>query len=763
MKILDRYIFREIAIPMLIGLVALTFVFFSREMGRLLEVFVRHTATAAELIGISAALLPKVLTFTFPMAVLVGILTGFGRMSSDSEAIAMRAAGVSMRRILWPVLAMACIAWAADFALTVWIAPGTTSRMIEVEKQILLKQVSLEVTPRVFNEKSLPNHVLYVRERRNLEWRGIMLDNADPNNPQLMFAQSGMLVVDEPNRTFQLTLQNGNRHVTSAESGKYDFSTFDKFTTPVAMPDTDRAPDNPAVEDIPTRTLWKHIQAGTANYDEHLEFHSRIALPFACLALAFVGFPLGVSTTRGSKSMGLVLSLILMLLYYMLLIVGTRLSGAAHFSPLLGAWLPNIGFVALGAFLIAGSDRAYEIRGLAVFRRAINWGADCIASVKFTRKDASRWHLLRHRPKFFRLLDIYVLRRFWFFFVLVLVVFVALFDIITLFELLKDIVDHGVGVGTVARYFLYLLPQDLYWVVPLTVLMAILISLGALTKTNEILAVKAGSVSLYRLSIPLLITALFLSGGVYLMQELVLPYSNQKQNEFHDIIKGRAPQTYRDPERKWMVGSHDDRLYHYSFFDSSRNVFGDVEIFEFERSTFELRQWIFAKHGTWGDGAWTFEDGWVRRLPADHSVSTPEVTVFSRQEFRDVESPEYFKKEVRTAEQLSYSELKDYIGNLKQSGFDVTNLTLDLYRKVSFPLVSAIMAIIGIPFSFKTGKRGAFYGIGFCVIIGIVYWTTFELFERLGGINRLSPFIAAWFPNLIFGVSGMWMMLRVKT
>jgi LPS export ABC transporter permease LptG len=294
--------------------------------------------------------------------------------------------------------------------------------------------------------------------------------------------------------------------------------------------------------------------------------------------------------------------------------------------------------------------------------------------------------------------------------------------------------------------------------------MAILISLGALTKTNEILAVKAGAVSLYRLSIPLLMTALFLSGGVYLMQEFVLPYSNQKQNEYHDIIKGRAPQTYRDPERKWMVGSHDDRLYHYSFFDSSRNAFGDIEIFEFERSTFELRQWIFAKHGTWGDGAWTFEDGWIRRLPADHSLSRePEVMAFSRQEFRDVESPEYFKKEVRTAEQLNYSELKDYIRDLKQSGFDVTNLTLDLYRKVSFPLVSAIMAIIGIPFSFKTGKRGAFYGIGFCVIIGIVYWTTFELFERLGGINRLSPFIAAWFPNLIFGVSGTWMMLRVKT
>jgi len=131
--------------------------------------------------------------------------------------------------------------------------------------------------------------------------------------------------------------------------------------------------------------------------------------------------------------------------------------------------------------------------------------------------------------------------------------------------------------------------------------------------------------------------------------------------------------------------------------------------------------------------------------------------------FAEMDPPEYFKKEVRMADQMTYVELKHYVMDLKQSGFDVSSLTVDLYRKLSFPLVSFIMAIIGIPFSFKTGKRGAFYGIGLCVTVGIFYWATFELFDKLGGINRLSPVIAAWFPNLIFGLGGLWMMLRVKT
>jgi LPS export ABC transporter permease LptG len=356
-------------------------------------------------------------------------------------------------------------------------------------------------------------------------------------------------------------------------------------------------------------------------------------------------------------------------------------------------------------------------------------------------------------------LDVYVLRGILFFFSLVLVTFVSLFIVITLFELLPDIIKNSIDGRIVVNYFLFLLPQILYWVVPLTVLLAILINLGTLTKTNETLAVKAGAISLYRMAMPLLVTALILSGSVYFMQDFVLPRANQRQEDYHNLIKGRAPQTYRDPERKWMAGSN-DRIYHYTYFNPDQDMFGELSLFEFEPSTFELKRWVFANRAEWTGFQWKLADGWVRRLGPGQSV---EYQHFNELPFAEIDPPDYFKKEVRMADQMTYSELKRYVDDLKQSGFDVSSLTVDLYRKVSFPLVSFIMAIIGIPFSFKTGKRGAFYGIGLCVAVGIFYWATFELFSKLGGINRLSPLIAAWFPNLIFGVGGVWMMLRVKT
>jgi LPS export ABC transporter permease LptF/LPS export ABC transporter permease LptG len=765
MKILDRYIFKEIFFPFLIALVALTFVAFlafSREIGWLLELIVRQSATTSEIWALSVAILPNVLTFTIPMAVLVGILTGFGRMSSDSEAIAFRASGLSMIRLLTPVMVLGGLTFATNLLTTVWIAPRTAAHLRDLRYEIIAKQASLEIKPRVFNE-SITNFVLYIQNtgRGGLNWDGILLaDMSQPDQTQVTFARSGTLVKDEAHHSFVLTLTDGSRHMVSPRSpSRYSYGTFDTTTISLPMPEAPPK-DRRTISETTTETLWGDMRAGTATFEERVEFHRRLALPFACIVFTLAGLPLGVSTTRGSKSMGLILSLILMLVYYLAFIGGTRIAGNAQFSPFLGAWLPNLAFAIAGIVLIARSDREYENILLKSLSGIMQWFTDRRTEARATRQQFGRWtHSLTHHPKFFRLLDIYVLRGFWFFFVMVLIVFVSLFILVTLFELLPHIVKNRIETSIVVSYFLYLLPQILYYVIPLTVLLAILINLGPLTKTNEILAVKAGAVSLYRMAMPLLFMGLMLSVGIYVLQDFMLPYSNQRQDEYLNVIKGRAPQTYRDPQRKWMAGS-EGRIYHYNYFNPNENIFGSISMFKFKPNSFELAELVFANRAMWTGSSWVLEDGWVRRLGPGVSV---DYQTFSRLAVKEVEPPDYFTKEVHTAAQMTYRELDRYVSDLKQSGFDVSSLMVDLYRKLSFPLVSFIMAIIGIPFSFTTGKKGAFYGIGLSVAVGIFYWSTFEVFDKLGGINRLSPFIAAWFPNLIFGFGGMWMMLRVKT
>jgi lipopolysaccharide export LptBFGC system permease protein LptF len=250
-----------------------------------------------------------------------------------------------------------------------------------------------------------------------------------------------------------------------------------------------------------------------------------------------------------------------------------------------------------------------------------------------------------------------------------------------------------------------------------------------------------------------------LSGMVYVLQDYVLPTTNRKQDEYHNIIKGRAPQTYRDPSRKLMMGSA-NQLYHYTYFDPKLSSFGNMSILTLDPKTYQVRERVFAKGVHWENGTWSFHEGWLRRFSDDHKLV--EEKTFSRMPY-PMDAPEYFKREVREADQMNYAELQRYVEDQRVSGVDVGSLTVDLYRKLSFPMVSFIMALIGIPFSFKTGRKGAFYGIGLCLGLGIIYWSTFQLFGKLGSISELSPIIAAWFPNLIFGASGFWMTLRLKT
>ncbi len=214
MRRLDRYILREILYPAIIGLAALTFVAISRELGTLLENIVRLSATPGEIWAISAAILPNVLIFTLPMAVLVGILTGFGRLSSDSEMIALRASGISMRRILVPVLTLGVAAWLINTAMTTWIAPEMAVQLSLAKREILLRHSTLIVQDGVFNEDS-PNLTLYVRNisRDDGKWHDIMLDDVrDPNQELILFASTAVPQINEADHTLNLTLTNGNSH-----------------------------------------------------------------------------------------------------------------------------------------------------------------------------------------------------------------------------------------------------------------------------------------------------------------------------------------------------------------------------------------------------------------------------------------------------------------------------------------------------------------------------------------------------------------------
>jgi LPS export ABC transporter permease LptG len=289
--------------------------------------------------------------------------------------------------------------------------------------------------------------------------------------------------------------------------------------------------------------------------------------------------------------------------------------------------------------------------------------------------------------------------------------------------------------------------------------MATLVNFAILTKTTEITAVKAGGVSLYRISIPIILAGVLVSAVCFGIQDYILPYSNRRAAELDDEIRGRPAQTHNLLNRRWMLGG-ENQIYHYTHYDAEQRRFTGLAVYRFGKTHFSLEGRLYANEALWdaSAGGWTLRDGWRRDFDEEADIEN-----FDELLLQAMEPPAYFVKEQRRADQMTYLELADYIRDLAQSGFDVVRYQVELNSKISFPLAAMITVIIGIPFSFTPGKKGALYGIGIAVAIGLSYYVITRIFAYMGNSGMLAPLMAAWAPNVLFGVAALYGLFNVKT
>jgi lipopolysaccharide export LptBFGC system permease protein LptF len=256
--------------------------------------------------------------------------------------------------------------------------------------------------------------------------------------------------------------------------------------------------------------------------------------------------------------------------------------------------------------------------------------------------------------------------------------------------------------------------------------------------------------------------AAVLATGLFFFENLYLPHANKRQDALRNQIKGKPAQTFLRPDRKWIFGQHSD-IYYYEFFDAEANRFGSISIFEFDPKTFELTKRIYATRAHWSEDLqkWVFEQGWTRsfRGPAIENYRPFDVETFA--ELR--ESPGYFKKEVKQSSEMSYEELRNYIRDLQQSGFDVVRLRVQLQKKFAFPIITFVMAVLAVPFALSAGRRGALAGVATAIGIAVVYFVISGLFEAMGNTNQLPATLAAWSPDVLFALAGGYMILKVPT
>ncbi len=771
MRILTRYILKEISSHSILGLVVFTFLIFVPQIGRLLEMVVRHSMPFSSILTLFLLPLPGILVMTIPMAVLVGILIGLSRMSADGEVIAARATGIGLSQFVRPVMIFALAGWAVASVMSLALAPQALRHLRSMEQGFRVIEAPHEIQPRVFLEQ-FPNLLLYLQDvtGSRSEWRGVFIaDSTQGGAPKITLAERGVLVNDGRSPRLTLHLEHGTTHeIDPVHPERYSIVSFTDTDIPIPLEKGVAAREE---RRVPARLSLGELVRSTNDPEERqatlVELHYRLALPVASLVLALVGIPLGLFTRKGGRAVGVMTTVAMVFVYYILMAFGLSFAKQGRLNPAIGLWIAN------AAFGIAGGLMLTHMRRVRLRLQFIQeWFEELIRGWQHRRRlreqskrQAPEDEILHPRStgdRFFLILDLYILRGWFFYLVVLLVTFAGIYMIFDFFQLLGDIVRNRIGAGVVLDYFRFLSPQIIYLMLPLSVLVATLVNFGILTKTNQVTALKSAGISIYRASAPILVVAGMLSVGMFVLEDTYLPRTNQRQDALRNEIKGKPAQTYYRPDRQWIFGQT-SLIYHYRFFDPDDNTFAQLSVFEFDEETFQLKRRVYATRAFWESPirGWVLINGWVRDLEGDRVTNYMPFSVATFREFQ--EEPGYFKKEVKPSAQMSAWELRTYINELAQSGFDVARLLVQFYRKFSFPLIAFVVALIGIPFALTTGPKGAISGIALSIAIALLYWSLSSLFEAMGNLHQLPPLVAAWSPDVFFGLGGVYLLLRVRT
>jgi LPS export ABC transporter permease LptG/LPS export ABC transporter permease LptF len=778
MRLLSRYIFREILTSAVLGTLLATFVIFLRAADKLFAILVgASNASVATVVELLLWAMPPVLPLTIPFGVLVGILIGLGRMAADGEITAMRAAGVSSRRVILPVVLFAALGMSLAGLASLRLTPMAYRRSTDIINQLLQGQVSAVIDPRVFNE-NFPNRILYVGDVGNgpvVAWRPVFIADITPpekrasgmrekaDGPMISVARQAIAVSDPKNNRIQLTLYDFCQH----EMGKDRVA--NDSCAPINTQVLDAAPPEhktPPTAAMNTRELMRYPRSGDDWTEVRIELYRRFALPVACIALALVGIPLGIATRKGGKSAGYVIALFLSFFCYhlsSLTLIGFAKQRSLAVST--AVWLPDVAFILAGIVFLYRMERPGDRDLLG---GVTDWFARIGAWLRHNKPQPTVSRLPHWRlPLLPQIVDAYILTSFMFYLGVVLASLLSMILAYNFFELMGDWIRNKIPLMEMFEYLFFLTPELIYETLPFAILVAVLVHLGVLSKQNEITAFRACGVSLYRLAMPLLVAGLVFAGALFLFDFYYVPGANLKQDAMRDEIKGRPKQTYQRADHKWIMGH--SRVYYYEFFDHAAGVMHGVNVFDMDPNTFRLQRETVAERAEWSPSlkTWVFENGWSCRFAGDSCSAYRSFSSASESQaatFPDLtEPPDYFVTAAVQEKQMNFLRLKEYIHDLKERGYPAGKLQVQFYMKFALPLFALIMAMIAVPYGFLVGSRGAMAGIGVSLGIGVAYKGLGILFEKIGDVGLLPAAMAAWSPDILFGLAGLYLLMRMRS
>ena len=786
-SVIDRYVLRELLPPFWLSGILLTFFLFLDRIYHLTDLVITKGVPLHLVTQLLVFTLPSFLALTLPMALLVAVLIAGGRLAGDLEVVAFQASGVGPLRLFSPVLAVALMVTLAAGTLTLVVGPPANREFQAQLFKIVQARATAGLKERVFNA-DFGDIVIYPEEisASQVSLRGLLVsDERDPRLTRIITAREGRILPDEVNRRITLRLIDGavneadvlaatpgpdetkmpadeSVHGGAAAAGRYRYTVFGLYdmSLPLDTPLRGAAKFEKPEKDLSLAQIEGQIEHFAKEPFRRapfeVEWHKRFAFPLAALVFALVGFPLAVRSHRGGRSIALVGSLTILLLYHLLL---TSLENAALRNRLpvgLAIWTPNAVFGGIGVAFMVMVARDVRWRGA-------RWAWRLVERWNGRRRRRSEPpervpHAASARDST-HIIDRYLLRSHFMFVVIGLAVAATLFVVVDLAKTLDRFLRIKPPIGYILEHFAYRLPAWLHDGLPIVMLVATIFLFLTLTRDQELTALKAAGVSLYRLSAPIIAFGVLVAVLAGLFQELVLPQLNQRGDEVDRVkIRGQLPQHMQLRSRLWLRGT-ENRFYRVELLAPGTSDLYGVTILDLGPD-FRMRSRLDARRAHWTGEAWELKDGAFREADGQGRV---ESVPFAITALNLDERIEDFTQIQKTVSAMSYVELSEYVRKLEAAGFHAKKYMVELYAKLAFPLVNLIMVLVAIPFALQAPRSTRIFGIGLAIGIMVGYVVVHQAAVALARADLLPPLLAAWTANVVFLGLGLSLLMRART
>lgn len=774
--LIARYLIQAILPYFLFSWLLLTVILFVQQASRYADIFFSVNIPVELVWQLTFALIPNVIAFTCPMAVLVGTIIGLSKMQGDSELVAIRAAGVANWQIMIPVAALGITLSLFAFFVNVSGVPFAAGIVRRVALQTAIKKLESPVEPGVFNTE-VSGYTIYVRggDVETGRWNGIFIYSRDEVSGVVRLITSGDGRVDVSDENSELVLSNAYSYSfpVGTEAGKFVAESIGELRLSIKTKRNELIQRLASAEITPEELGLSQLneyaaaREGTERTEAEILWQRRILLSITPLIFCVLGAAMILRFKRGGRGFGVLLALVGLIIYYLFAFLGEQLARTGRMSVLGGGLIP---VVLSGAAIIWFSYSGRIRVRFPSFEKVtsllpVNGRNHRKTKVSNVFIDITTG--LRDLDLVFNLLR---------YFFVSLGFLSAIFLIFTAFELWKFAgrMDHGIQL--LATYLFFLLPFVYIQLAPSSAMIAVLATYVIKSRQNEIVTWTAAGQSVYRLLFPSFVLMAFFGIVNWQIQEHVLPSANQTQEGLRNQIRNLGA-TKRADGRSWFATGN--RIYAFngtpddankdgksvndqllttndSIASDNENTVRQVNLFEFNEAG-RLQTVYRFPSAYWLNGEIRLNG------PGEKSVVNQANLVsetLGQVNFSEPSDP--FIGSALKPNQINSEELREKL-EISKSDTEKRSLNVALQKKYATLLIPMVIALFTAPFSLSLNRRSRVVTVGYAIAVWLVFTASASLFEQFGLSGSIDPSAAVWAPLAFFAALGILFLTKVRT